>query len=379
MPNYLINGISAKEGGGKAIFENFLTLLADDRPAGEVFHVITSGAPAYRRFERPHLRLVEVPSAYRRPALMPYFYSVAARSLVRTLSIDAIFNFADLIFPLQTPQIYFFDWLYFVYPDSTVWRRMGPKERLTRTLKSALMKASIGYVDVVIAQTRTVAQRLAEVHGVRDAVVIPSAVTLEAQAEGRARDFRLPEGKRKMLFLSNFAPHKNFDLVLPLARLLRERMPSTVLVTTLSEAEDAPRRFLQQISAQGLREQVWNVGRVPREEVASLFRQTDALFLPTLLESYGLPFIEAMQNGRTIFTSDFEFTRDVCGDAAFYFDPLDPNSAFSALSEAFTNPRRVDEALRAGQQRVARLPRWDEVYRAYLEQLRGLAAAHKRN
>ena len=50
------------------------------------------------------------------------------------------------------------------------------------------------------------------------------------------------------------------------------------------------------------------------------------MILPTLLESFSATYIEAMFHGKTILTSDLDFARDVCGEAAFYFDPLNPQS-----------------------------------------------------
>ena len=47
------------------------------------------------------------------------------------------------------------------------------------------------------------------------------------------------------------------------------------------------------------------------------------LVFPSLYEGFGLPPLEAMAYGCPVAASDRGSLREVCGDAAVYFDPLD--------------------------------------------------------
>ena len=93
----------------------------------------------------------------------------------------------------------------------------------------------------------------------------------------------------------------------------------------------------------------------------------DALLLPTLLESFGLPFYESMLNNKPIITSDLDFAIDACGESAYYFNPF---CEFSMLEQidAFTSDSDLKyKKLQAGQAIVNKLPCWKSVYAEYIE------------
>lgn len=366
MANILINGFSAKSGGGKAIFDDFLSYLCADTDTEHRYFIIVNNVDEYSCRECSHVRIVTVPFLSAGKGLLPFFYLVFVPHLVKRRAIDVVFNFADLILPVKVPQIYLFDWAYFVYPDSIVWKRMPLRDLCVRKVKAALMECCLRFISVTIAQTETMAKRLNEVRGLRDVVVVPNAVTMDTPKGRQAHDFNLPEGKKKLLFLSSFSPHRNFEIVVPLARLLKRENSEYVIVTTLdAEQGRGVRRLFSQLNNEGLGDYVLNVGKVQPKDVSDLFEQCDALFLPTLLESYGLPFIEAMHNGRPIFTSDYDFARDVCREAAYYFNAMDEESIYEQFVSAFSNEERLMERVEIGREYLRTRPSREAVYEEY--------------
>ena len=89
-------------------------------------------------------------------------------------------------------------------------------------------------------------------------------------------------------------------------------------------------------------------------------------FLPSLLESFSGTYVEAMFHGKTILTSDFDFARDVCAQAAFYFDPLDPNSILSSIIRAFGDNEERMRRVREGTRRLTERPEWRDVFDHHL-------------
>lgn len=67
------------------------------------------------------------------------------------------------------------------------------------------------------------------------------------------------------------------------------------------------------------------LGRVSDEELVRLYNQAVCFIFPSLYEGFGLPPIEAMSCGCPVLVSDIPVLHEVCGDAAIYFDPYDPN------------------------------------------------------
>jgi glycosyltransferase involved in cell wall biosynthesis len=100
-----------------------------------------------------------------------------------------------------------------------------------------------------------------------------------------------------------------------------------------------------------------------------------AHLLPTLLESFSGSYLEAMHFGTPILTSDRDFAREVCGEAALYFDPDSPSSIRDAILKLKNDPALGEQMVQVGGQRVARQsPTWDQIAENLLVRLGELAA-----
>lgn len=96
--------------------------------------------------------------------------------------------------------------------------------------------------------------------------------------------------------------------------------------------------------------------------------------MPTLLESFSGTYLEAMKAGCPILTSDRDFAREVCGEAALYFDPLDADSIVRTILRLRDEPGLRQRLIAAGQKRLQqRFPTWAEVTERYVELLRKIA------
>jgi ubiquinone/menaquinone biosynthesis C-methylase UbiE len=111
------------------------------------------------------------------------------------------------------------------------------------------------------------------------------------------------------------------------------------------------------------------MGELPPERLAALYGSADAFILPTLLESFGRPYHEAMQFDLPILTADRDFARERCQDAAIYFDPLDANSMARSMAQVIDDAalrvRLVENAKRLRGQE----PTWDEIASRFVDVL----------
>jgi glycosyltransferase involved in cell wall biosynthesis len=83
-----------------------------------------------------------------------------------------------------------------------------------------------------------------------------------------------------------------------------------------------------------------------------------------------------MRYGRPIITSDLDFAREICGEAAEYFDPLDPESIFTAIARVRDDSGRRDQLVAAGKKQQDAMPgSWDEIARTVMAKLTALAEA----
>jgi len=169
----------------------------------------------------------------------------------------------------------------------------------------------------------------------------------------------------RLLFLAAYYPHKNHSVLPAVAREL-ERRDLTKRVHIFTTLEDSPNEWgkikheLAEYS-----ECITNLGRLLPTEVGDSLRASTALFLPTITESYGLIYLEAMACGRPILTSDRDFARWMCQDLAIYFDPFDASSIVDAI-ESLLDFQRGDDYRSRVIQRLKAFPQdWNEVAKAF--------------
>ena len=96
------------------------------------------------------------------------------------------------------------------------------------------------------------------------------------------------------------------------------------------------------------------------DELADLRRAPARMAFPTLAEGFGLPILEAMAEGLPVMASDLPVLREVGGDAALWFDPLDLDSIADALRTVATRPEVLPGMAAAGLEQ-ARLFCWERV------------------
>ena len=78
------------------------------------------------------------------------------------------------------------------------------------------------------------------------------------------------------------------------------------------------------------------LGRVSDDELRRLYNQAQCFIFPSIYEGFGLPLLEAMTCGCPVLASDIPVFREVCGEAAIYFDPYDETSIRTTI-EQFLN------------------------------------------
>lgn len=173
--------------------------------------------------------------------------------------------------------------------------------------------------------------------------------------------------KINLLYLSAYYRHKNFELVPCVALELKKLLPDYEFVFTLSISTDnsAVKSIEDAAIENGVIEDIRFIGGVSLDRVAELYQNSHIAFIPTLLEVFSAAYSEAMTCGLPVVTSDLDFSKSVCADAAFYFTPNDSMSAAYAISRCVQDSVRRDDAVKKAKLLAADLPSSKEKYLLY--------------
>ncbi|MDW2056807.1 glycosyltransferase family 1 protein [Vibrio sp. 506] len=90
------------------------------------------------------------------------------------------------------------------------------------------------------------------------------------------------------------------------------------------------------------------LGYVDDDKLAELYSSATLFAYPSLYEGFGIPPLEAMSNGCPCVVSDVSSIPEVCGDAAYYFDPGSAESIKNAINEVIGSDKLKDELVRKG-------------------------------
>ena len=139
------------------------------------------------------------------------------------------------------------------------------------------------------------------------------------------------------LYAATGEPHKNHVNLLEAWKLLASEGLYPSLCLTVSES-DYPglARILEQAKA----EHKLNIDNVPatsRSDMQRLYDRSQALVYPSMVESFGLPLLEARQAGLSIIAAELDYVRDLV-DPEESFDPQSPQSIARAIKRFLQIP-----------------------------------------
>jgi len=240
----------------------------------------------------------------------------------------------------RAPHLLGFNRPLFIYPESPFIGKMNLRQKLT--LRARKLMHCLLYrreADALIVQTDDVNRRVRALLGSEEVYTVTNNHNGWYDEPGKHLP-RLPErqqGTFRLLTVSSYYPHKNLEIIPEVIKAIPAAWRSRVeFVLTLTEEQ-----YRERIGSD-IPEQVRLTGPVPPPECPSLYRECDAMFLPTLAECFSASYPEAMKMGKPIVTTDLGFARSICQDAALYFVPCNAGSAASMITRLVE-----DEALQS--------------------------------
>ncbi|MFZ4551238.1 MAG: glycosyltransferase family 4 protein [Aquabacterium sp.] len=174
------------------------------------------------------------------------------------------------------------------------------------------------------------------------------------QSDDRILDAHQLRGRPFLLAVSSASPNKNFAAIMAALSLLGDAAPTCVIAGANNST------IFQQTDVKS--EHLIRPGYVSDGELKALYQHAACFVFPSFYEGFGIPPLEAMSCGCPVLASTAEAVTEVCGDAAIYFDPHDPEELAARIKTFFANPELRDRLINAGLQRAAQYS-WAEAAR----------------
>lgn len=254
------------------------------------------------------------------------------RSVKRIESIvnpDCIFTlFGPSYHKSKYPKLVGFAIPYIIYQNSPFFKKISVKENIYYKLLSILKVYSFKkYSDALIFETENARKTFVEkTYYNKDTYTVGNTLNEIFFEPNEWRDYdNLPTSSFKILFLTANYPHKNMDVIPEVIKILKHKYKFNdfkFLITLQSEELNFP---------EYCEEYIEYLGKVDLKKIPSLYNQSQMVFIPTLLEVFSATYLEAMLMKKPIIASDLEFSRDICGESAYFCEPVNAESYADAI------------------------------------------------
>jgi glycosyltransferase involved in cell wall biosynthesis len=149
-------------------------------------------------------------------------------------------------------------------------------------------------------------------------------------------------------------PHRNLERLIDAMVAVRTTVPDAQLVLPGPPNADAEAALLAHAGAAGLEPGAVTIpGFVAAEELEGLYAAASAFVLPSLIEGFGLPVLEAMARGLPVACSADSAPGEIAGDAGLLFDPTSVEAIAAATLRLLTDAPLRERLAAAGRARAA--------------------------
>lgn len=200
----------------------------------------------------------------------------------------------------------------------------------TQYIKYLYVKQNNANTDYYLVQTPHMVEGLVEL-GLKtksECLIIPFYDTDKYHMGGLPFDQRR---KNEFVFISNPTPQKNYPALLDAWEDLLKRGHTPALHVTIDNTAPA---FLERVA--DLNKKGTNIINHSYLDPRELYFNCPYLIFPSLMESFGLPLIEAAESGMKILASEMPYVHDVV-TPSLTFDQTNPKAIADAVIKAMSD------------------------------------------
>lgn len=356
-----------RAGGGKVVGSNLLQALSRIN-RNHKFHFLVPETGEYKALADDQRTV----SYYRRflGDVGRFFYDLfVLRGAVKNFSPDFLLGLGNFgLTKPPCPQALMIHNSYLFYDYGKV-RKFDLLTWIKVKFQKLYLRSQLPRTHLVFCQTETIQNRLRDRFDYCGETVItpnvaPEFTKFDSFNRKTPQLLKHCDDKFKLFYLTRYYPHKGIESLVEMMDEYRDELSDFVLIITVEEGQHKnAKRLLEKINQANLEDRILNAGYLEQSQLPSFYESCDALIMPTRLESFSVTYLEAMYFGLPILTSDLDFAKEICGDAAVYFNPWSVESIKDVVLEVKNNPSLRAELMERGKKRLSKRfnVTWDDI------------------
>lgn len=380
--NIAINALSAKIGGGIIYLNKLIENLHKiDRQNKYYIFVTTSNRQKIIKFEDKKFKVIEA-SIYHLGYRI-FYEQIIMPFVLKKLKIDILYSPAEIATFLAPCKVVLGIQNLNVYYKIKINRSVSEKFKLWCLRQ--LARFSFKRVNKMIFVSNTARKDITKKLKIRstNTRVIRHGVELDKFQKTESK--RIPVFIKKILssdkyilFLSTLCRHKNIKALIRayaiLDKKLRNQYKLLIVGRKFPSYYDELTNLVHQLN---LDEKVIFMGEIAFENVPTLYRKAALFVLPSYVETFGIPLIEAMASGIPVIASNVPAIPEIVGDAALLFSPNNPDDLRAKIEQVLSDSKLHGELIQRGLER-AKLFSWERSAKETLAVFKEVYEANER-
>ncbi len=164
----------------------------------------------------------------------------------------------------------------------------------------------------------------------RDKIIVSYPSILSDTKEEKIYKNTILKNEKYLLTVGTIEPRKNYITLLRAFDKFCTRNKEIKLRIVGYKGWKA-KPFFQLLKQSSFQDRIIVEGYTSKERLISLYNHATAFIFPSLYEGFGLPLLEAMSHNLPIICSDIPTSREVCADAALYFEKTNVDALVTQL------------------------------------------------
>lgn len=302
--------------------EELVRHLAEIDFKNEYFLLLHERANSKLKIQNPKFRKVIIKSKY-------YSWAEQTRLVweLQRLKLDLV-HFPSFNVPILFPGkfvVTIHDIIHHLYPGKKK-SRWFHRLAYRLTIKNAVNRAA-----KIVAVSETTKTDILKTFGVKSNKVEVISEGVDEKFSRKLPDTQIQKIKNKygitkpyLLFVGVWRQYKNLQRLAQAFDLLKERYHKDLMLGLVGKIDLFYPEIKNQVMSAKQAADIIPLDYVEEEDLLALYQGASVFILPSLTEGFGLVTIEAQCSGIPVAVSDISVLREIAGEGAAYFNPLDP-------------------------------------------------------
>ncbi len=353
----LFNFSFLKAGGGQNVALNFLSSI--DVSNQNYFFLVVKDSLIHKYLSKANYGNFKVVN--KNPIIRIFWELLNGNRFIKDYNFQIIYTyFGYSLFPKKIPQVIGAADSNLFFPKINFWNEYRGIHLLIKKLIDFYRVYGLENANGIIFENSLLESKCHDLFKIKGitTTILPSINLLYDQKfidlNGLSTN-KLPKSN-KGLFLCGWQRHKGIMLIPEIASILRNKGISfNFILTAPKDFSKMHLEFVDLVKKYNVNEHVSIIGSVNKNQLKSLYKQIDLVFLLSTLESFSNNIVEAWTYEKPLLISDEEWAHGLCDDAAFYVNRTDTNLICNSIENILNDKNSVLEIIKNGKTKLNEL------------------------